>query len=80
MPYIVPFFPPNVMYKLRDWLGRSDNPAAISLLEVNPDKIDWCGLSNNPAAMHRFDGWGFTPYGTRNQRKATLPDYPSRHR
>jgi hypothetical protein len=28
------------------------NPAAIHLLEQNPDKIDWEWLSQNPAAIH----------------------------
>lgn len=30
----------------------SKNPAAIHLLEANPDKIDWDYLSKNPAAIH----------------------------
>ena len=47
-------------YKLRDWIPLeklnwdclSENPAAIHLLEQNPDKIDWDCLSSNPAAIH----------------------------
>ena len=28
-----------------DWFGLSQNPAAIHILEQNPDKIDWQFLS-----------------------------------
>ncbi len=31
------------------WDHLSRNPAAIHLLEQNPDKIDWCELSRNPS-------------------------------
>ncbi len=45
--------------KLRDflreedliWSYLSENPAAIDLLRVNPEKIDWWELSGNPAAI-----------------------------
>ena len=44
-------------YKLRDWISLekvllnslSYNPAAIHILEQNPDKIHWWLLSRNPA-------------------------------
>ena len=35
-----------------DWLSSNSNPAAIHILEKNPDKIDWDWLSENPAAIH----------------------------
>ena len=35
-----------------DWNILSTNPAAISILETNQDKIIWKTLSSNPAAMH----------------------------
>ena len=49
--------------KLRDWIPLdkihwwmlSLNPAAIHLLEQNPDKIDWGWLSKNPAAIHLLE-------------------------
>ena len=31
------------------------NPAAIHILEVNPDKINWNWLSTNPAAIHLLE-------------------------
>ena len=37
------------------WNFLSENPAAIHLLEANPDKIDWFGLSRNPAAIHLLE-------------------------
>ncbi len=40
---------------LYDWLDLSMNPAAIHLLEANPDKIDWTSLSLNPAAIHLLE-------------------------
>ena len=33
----------------------SGNPAAIHLLEKNPDKIYWRNLSHNPAAIHLLE-------------------------
>ena len=30
----------------------SKNPAAIHLLQANPDKIYWYNLPRNPAAIH----------------------------
>ena len=35
-----------------DWIYLSGNPAAIHILEQNPDKINWQFLSANPAAIH----------------------------
>lgn len=34
------------------WEAMSLNPAAITILEENPDKVNWNGLSANPAAIH----------------------------
>ena len=50
-------------YKLLDWVPLeklnwemlSLNPAAIHILEQNPDKIDWDWLSINPAAIHLLE-------------------------
>ena len=33
----------------------SKNPAAIHLLEQNPEKINWHYLSQNPAAIHLLE-------------------------
>jgi hypothetical protein len=42
----------NIEYlKPSHWSDLSANPAAIRLLETNPDKIDWVKLSANPAAI-----------------------------
>ena len=38
--------------KKLNWVSLSANPAAIHLLEQNPDKIDWYWLSANPKAIH----------------------------
>ena len=38
-----------------DWMHLSRNPAAIHLLEANPQKIDWYWLSENPAAIHLLE-------------------------
>ena len=35
-----------------NWLSLSKNPAAIHLLEQNPDKINWDQLAENPKAIH----------------------------
>ena len=35
-----------------NWEILSENPAAISILEKNQDKIKWANLSSNAAAMH----------------------------
>ena len=37
------------------WVTLSENPAAIHILEQNPDKIDWYRLSGNPAAIHLLE-------------------------
>ncbi len=37
------------------WSCLSLNPAAVPLLEANPDKIDWPCLSLNPAAIHLLE-------------------------
>ena len=50
-------------YKLLDWIPLeklnwnwlSKNPAAIHLLEQNPDKINWNWLSFNPEAIHLLE-------------------------
>ena len=50
-------------YKLLDWIPLeklkwdclSGNPAAIHILEQNPDKIVWQCLSKNPAAIHLLE-------------------------
>jgi hypothetical protein len=38
-----------------DWDMLSKNPAAIDLLEQNPDKINYMCLSMNPNAVHLFE-------------------------
>ena len=38
-----------------NWHHLSKNPAAIHILEKNPDKIDWEWLSINPAAIHLLE-------------------------
>jgi hypothetical protein len=43
-----PWIPVEKLY----WKSLSVNPAAIHLLEQNPDKINWEWLSANPAAIH----------------------------
>ena len=48
------------MYKLKqwvktNWIGLSQNPNAINLLEKNQDKIHWVGLSLNPNAIHLLE-------------------------
>jgi hypothetical protein len=51
------------MFKLRDWVqsdkinwvGLSENPNAIHLLEQNLDKINWVALSENPNAIHLLE-------------------------
>jgi hypothetical protein len=54
---------PKEFSKLRDWIpldkldwrDLSRNPAAIHLLEQNPNKINWYYLSENPAAIHLLE-------------------------
>ena len=41
-----------VPLKELSWVGLSQNPAAIHLLEENLDKVSWSSLSRNPAAIH----------------------------
>jgi hypothetical protein len=45
----------DLFEELNIWPCLADNPAAIHLLEANPDKIDWNWLSVNPAAMHLLE-------------------------
>src|SRR5271170_7211936 len=42
----------NLYPTVTNWECLSRNPAAIHLLQANPDKIDWFVLSQNPAAIH----------------------------
>ena len=46
-----PWIPVEKLY----WKSLSVNPAAIHLLEQNPDKINWEWLSANPAAIHLLE-------------------------
>ena len=44
----------NTFARSASWCSLSRNPAAIHLLEADPDKIHWSGLSWNPASIHLF--------------------------
>ena len=38
-----------------NWTQLSVNPAAIHLLEANPNNINWWWLSKNPAGFHLIE-------------------------